>query len=104
MRSRFTATLRKPSSKALLSSALANANHAVLLDGKGDYLGAIVAYNEACNSLYEAKTRSSIENDQRKLDEVVCILFKAVAIRLADNPEDSHLQSEGYGALQFSDT
>lgn len=62
---------RAPSQKALLSKALAKANHAVVLDGKQNVEGAILAYGDACNLLRQVMVRSSGEDDRRKLEAVV---------------------------------
>lgn len=62
---------RAPSQKALLSKALAKANHAVVLDGKQNIEGAILAYGDACNLLRQVMVRSSGEDDRRKLEAVV---------------------------------
>ena len=62
---------RPPSQKALLSKALAKANHAVVLDGKQNVEGAILAYGDACNLLRQVMIRSSGEEDRRKLEGVV---------------------------------
>ena len=62
---------RAPSQKALLSKALAKANHAVVLDGKQNVEGAILAYGDACNLLRQVMVRSSGEDDRKKLEAVV---------------------------------
>ena len=56
---------------AMLSKALQKANHAVLLDNAQNFEGAMEAYADACNLLSQVMTRSSTEEDQRKLDNVV---------------------------------
>ena len=68
---RKTRRRRAPSQKALLSKALAKANHAVVLDGKQNVEGAILAYGDACNLLRQVMVRSSGEDDRRKLEAVV---------------------------------
>ena len=62
---------RAPSQKALLSKALAKANHAVVLDGQQNVEGAILAYGDACNLLRQVMVRSSGDEDRRKLETVV---------------------------------
>ena len=62
---------KAPSQKALLSKALAKANHAVVLDGKQNVEGAILAYSDACGLLRQVMVRSSGEDDRRKLEAVV---------------------------------
>jgi len=62
---------RAPSQKALLSKALAKANHAVVLDGRQNVEGAILAYVDACNLLRQVMLRSSGDDDRRKLEAVV---------------------------------
>lgn len=62
---------RAPSQKALLSKALAKANHAVVLDGKANIEGAILAYGDACTLLRQVMIRSSGDDDRRKLEAVV---------------------------------
>ncbi|KAL9125468.1 MAG: hypothetical protein Q9217_005333 [Psora testacea] len=61
---------RAPSQKALLSKALAKANHAVVLDGRQNVEGAILAYSDACNLLRQVMVRSSGQDDRRKLEAV----------------------------------
>ena len=62
---------RAPSQKILLSKALAKANHAVVLDGKQNIEGAILAYNDACTLLRQVMIRSSGDDDRKKLEAVV---------------------------------
>lgn len=62
---------RAPSQKALLSKALAKANHAVVLDGRQNIEGAILAYGDACNLLRQVMLRSSGDEDRKKLEAVV---------------------------------
>lgn len=66
---------RAPSQKALLSKALAKANHAVVLDGRQNVEGAILAYGDACNLLRQVMIRSSGDDDRRKLEAVVSIAY-----------------------------
>lgn len=68
---------RAPSQKALLSKALAKANHAVVLDGKANIEGAILAYGDACTLLRQVMIRSSGDDDRRKLEAVVSQLHKS---------------------------
>ena len=65
---------RAPSQKALLSKALAKANHAVVLDGRANVEGAILAYGDACTLLRQVMIRSSGDDDRRKLEAVVSLL------------------------------
>lgn len=60
------------SQKAMLSKALQKANQAVLLDNALNFEGAMDAYQDACNLLKQVMSRSSTEDDKRKLDAVVC--------------------------------
>ncbi len=69
---------RAPSQKALLSKALAKANHAVVLDGKANVEGAILAYGDACTLLRQVMIRSSGDDDRRKLEAVVSPLQKVI--------------------------
>lgn len=59
------------SQKAMLSRALQKANHAVLLDNAQNFEGAIEAYEDACHLLTQVMSRSSTEEDKRKLEAVV---------------------------------
>ena len=73
---------RAPSQKALLSKALAKANHAVVLDGKTNVEGAILAYGDACTLLRQVMIRSSGDDDRRKLEAVVSRQQKVIKSRL----------------------
>ena len=73
---------RAPSQKALLSKALAKANHAVVLDGKQNVEGAILAYGDACNLLRQVMVRSSGEDDRRKLEAVVSTEIPRTVMRV----------------------
>ncbi|KAG8532566.1 uncharacterized protein KY384_002443 [Bacidia gigantensis] len=75
---------RPPSQKALLSKALAKANHAVVLDGKQNVEGAVLAYGDACNLLRQVMVRSSGEDDRRKL-EAVRNTYKSRIVELKTN-------------------
>lgn len=59
------------SQKAMLSRALKKANHAVLLDNTQNFEAAIEAYEDACHLLTQVMSRSSTEEDKRKLEAVV---------------------------------
>ncbi len=61
---------RGPSQKAMLSKALQKANTAVVLDNARNVEGAIEAYQEACNLLLQVMSRSSGEEDRRKLEAI----------------------------------
>lgn len=56
---------------AMLSKALQKANHAVLLDNAQNFEGAMDAYADACNLLHQVMSRSSTDEDRRKLENVV---------------------------------
>ncbi len=62
---------KTPSQKAMLSKALQTANHAVLLDNAQNLEGAMDAYADACALLQQVMTRSSGDDDRRKLEAVV---------------------------------
>lgn len=62
---------KTPSQKAMLSKALQKANHAVLLDNAQNFEGAVDAYADACALLQQVMTRSSGDDDRRKLEAVV---------------------------------
>lgn len=64
---------KTPSQKAMLSKALQKANHAVLLDNAQNFEGAMDAYADACALLQQVMTRSSGEDDRRKLEAVVSL-------------------------------
>lgn len=56
---------------AMLSKALQKANHAVLLDNAQNFEGAMEAYADACDLLYQVMSRSSTDEDRGKLENVV---------------------------------
>ena len=66
-----TSKRKPPSQKAMLSKALEKANHAVLLDNAQNFEGAMDAYEDACTLLQQAMSRSSTDEDRRKLEAVV---------------------------------
>lgn len=61
----------KPSQKAMLSKALAKANAAVQLDNAQNYLAARESYSEACDLLQQVLSRTSGDEDRRKLEAIV---------------------------------
>ncbi|TVY40061.1 hypothetical protein LSUB1_G001856 [Lachnellula subtilissima] len=61
---------KPPSQKAMLSKALQKANTAVLLDNAQNFEGAMHAYSEACALLQQVMTRSSGDEDRRKLEAI----------------------------------
>ena len=69
---------RGPSQKAMLSKALQKANTAVVLDNARNVEGAIEAYQEACNLLLQVMSRSSGDDDRRKLEAIVSLGFLCV--------------------------
>jgi len=54
----------------MLSRALQKANTAVLLDNAQNFEGAMEAYEDACKLLQQVMTRSSQDEDRRKLDAI----------------------------------
>ncbi|KAG9237580.1 hypothetical protein BJ875DRAFT_142848 [Amylocarpus encephaloides] len=58
------------SQKAMLSKALQKANTAVLLDNAQNFEGAMQAYSEACGLLQQVMSRSSGDEDRRKLEAI----------------------------------
>ncbi|CAG8949861.1 hypothetical protein HYFRA_00004188 [Hymenoscyphus fraxineus] len=58
------------SQKAMLSKALQKANTAVLLDNAQNFEGAMQAYSEACALLQQVMSRSSGDEDKRKLEAI----------------------------------
>jgi len=62
---------KQPSQKAMLSKALQKANTAVQLDNAGNVEGARSAYSEACDLLQQVLSRTSGEEDKRKLEAIV---------------------------------
>ena len=62
---------RVPSQKAMLSKALAKANHAVLLDNAQNVEGAMDAYGDACDLLLRVMSHSHGEEDRQKLEAIV---------------------------------
>ena len=67
---------RTPSQKAMLSEALQKANQAVVLDNAQDFEGAMEAYNDACELLEQVMSRSSGDEEKRKLDAIVSLESK----------------------------
>lgn len=63
----------KPSQKAMLSKALAKANAAVQLDNAQNYGAARESYIEACDLLQQVLSRTSGEDDRRKLEAIVSL-------------------------------
>ncbi|TVY45095.1 hypothetical protein LOCC1_G002931 [Lachnellula occidentalis] len=61
---------KQPSQKAMLSKALQKANTAVLLDNAQNFEGAMHAYSEACALLQQVMSRSSGDEDRRKLEAI----------------------------------
>lgn len=72
---------REKDKKTMLSRALQKAHTAVLLDNAQNFEGAIQAYADACHLLQQVLTKSSAEEDRRKLDAIV---------RLIENFRPSH--------------
>lgn len=66
---------KQPSQKAMLSKALQKANTAVLLDNAQNFEGAMQAYSEACALLQQVMLRSSGDDDRRKLEAIVSVVF-----------------------------
>ncbi|RKF64861.1 putative mit domain-containing protein [Erysiphe neolycopersici] len=61
---------KHPSQKAMLSKALQKANTAVLLDNAQNFEVAKQAYSEACALLERVMTRSSGDDDRKKLEAI----------------------------------
>ncbi|KAI9762364.1 MAG: hypothetical protein M1835_008043 [Candelina submexicana] len=61
---------RHPKQKAMLSKALQKANTAVLLDNALNFEGAMEAYGDACMLLQHVMSKSSGEDDRRKLESI----------------------------------
>jgi len=59
----------------MLSKALQKANTAVQLDNAQNFEGARRAYAEACAVLHQVLLRTTGEEDRRKLDAIVSVLF-----------------------------
>jgi hypothetical protein len=70
-RDRDKSSEKQPSQKAMLSKALQKANTAVLLDNAQNFNGAMEAYREACSLLGQVMSRSSGDDDKRKLEAIV---------------------------------
>lgn len=62
---------RAPSQRAMLSQALQQANHAVVLDNAQNFEGATRAYHDACDLLQQVILRSSGGEDRKKLETIV---------------------------------
>lgn len=60
----------KDKKKTMLSSALHRAQEAVEMDNKHDFVGALTAYQEACDYLMEVASRSSRDVDKDKLKDI----------------------------------
>jgi hypothetical protein len=63
---------KPPSQKAMLTKALQKANTAVQLDNAHNFEGARQAYAEACDLLQQVLHRTSVDEDKRKLEAIVC--------------------------------
>ncbi|EPQ63224.1 Bgt-4346 [Blumeria graminis f. sp. tritici] len=63
-------TSKHSSQKLMLSKALQKANSAVLLDNAQNFEGAMQAYSEACGLLNHVMSRSSGNEDRRKLEAI----------------------------------
>ena len=94
---------RAPSQKALLSKALAKANHAVVLDGKQNVEGAILAYGDACNLLRQVMVRNSGEDDRRKLEAVVSLVSCMVFLPRFANDDKRNTYKNRIVELRSSD-
>lgn len=55
----------------MLSSALQKANTAVLLDNANNIEGAMEAYSDACALLGHVMMRAGVDEDRRKLQQIV---------------------------------
>ena len=62
---------RAPSQRAMLSQALQQANHAVVLDNAQNFEGAMRAYHDACDLLQQVILRSAGGDDRKKLEAIV---------------------------------
>ncbi|CRK28936.1 hypothetical protein BN1708_015399 [Verticillium longisporum] len=61
---------KSPSQKAMLSRALQRANTAVQLDNAQNFEGARQSYAEACDLLSQVLTRTTTDEDKRKLEAI----------------------------------
>lgn len=68
------------SQKAMLSKALQKAHTAVLLDNAQNFEGAMEAYRDACALLQQVMTKSSGEDDRKKLEAIVSTLSLSAAV------------------------
>lgn len=68
----------KPPAKALLSKAVAKANAAVEFDNAQDYRAARDLYSEACEILREVISRTSGEEDVRKIESIVSLPIQQI--------------------------
>lgn len=72
---------KPPSQKAMLSRALQKANTAVQLDNAQNFEGARQSYAEACELLHQVLSRTSTEEDRRKLEAIVSMIFRCTKDR-----------------------
>ena len=81
----------------MLSKALQKANHAVLLDNAQNFEGAMDAYADACALLQQVMTRSSGDEDRKKLEAVVSFqwIFNDTLPSNADNYDSATLTPIG---------
>lgn len=84
-----------PSQKAMLSRALAKANTAVQLDNAQNFEGARQSYAEACDLLRQVLSRTTGEEDQRKLEAI----RQTYTSRIEELDEMMPPQSQGSKAL-----
>lgn len=64
---------KKPVERAILPMALDEANNAVQLDNAQNFRGAISAYRETCELLYQLVLRTKAHEDKTKLEAIVSL-------------------------------
>jgi hypothetical protein len=79
----------KSSQKAMLSKALQKANTAVQLDNAQNFEGARICYVDACDLLQHVLQKTSSEEDQRKLEAIVC--YNVSAFNCLGVPAANHV-------------
>ncbi|KAI9811175.1 MAG: hypothetical protein M1827_005626 [Pycnora praestabilis] len=108
---------RDSSQKAMLSAALQKANTAVLLDNAQNFVAAMDAYADACALLEQVMSKSSGDDDRRKLEAIRSTYTNRIAeLRTIDpqwqgadskalpaRPESNELQNPNPQKLSVND-
>ncbi|KAI9762557.1 MAG: hypothetical protein M4579_000360 [Chaenotheca gracillima] len=86
---------KHPSQKAMLSKALQKANTAVLLDNAQNFEGAIDAYKDACGLLQKVMSKSSANEEKKKLEAIRNTYTNRIAELAAVNAANASAKVDG---------